>query len=86
MKGKSAKTEMAIIVPDMAGSVPASQIDDFVAQVKAIISQARDKAGRAVNFAMVEAYWLIGQDVIRRQSGHPVPAECGLFKYWRKTK
>lgn len=41
----------------------------FVSRVKSIISQARVSVGRAVNFAMVDAYWQIGKEVIERQGG-----------------
>ena len=46
-----------------------NEVEQFVATVKTIVAQARVKVARAVNFAMVEAYWLIGEDLIRRQGG-----------------
>ena len=44
-------------------------VEGFVSRVKTIISLARGRAGRAVNFAMVDAYWQIGKEVIERQGG-----------------
>ena len=39
-------------------------------QIKEILTTARQKAYSAVNFAMVEAYWLIGKQIVEAQSGN----------------
>ena len=51
-------------------------------QIKEILTLARAKAYSAVNFAMVEAYWLIGKQIVESQSGNE-RAEYGtqLLKY-----
>ncbi|MCL2639881.1 MAG: PDDEXK nuclease domain-containing protein [Phycisphaerales bacterium] len=51
-------------------------------QIKEILATARAKAYAAVNFAMVEAYWLIGQQIVEVQTGNE-RAEYGtqLLKY-----
>ena len=51
-------------------------------QIKEILTSARAKAYSAVNFAMVEAYWLIGKQIVEAQSGNE-RAEYGtqLLKY-----
>ena len=51
-------------------------------QIKDILSTARVKAYSAVNFAMVEAYWLIGKQIVEAQAGNE-RAEYGtqLLKY-----
>ena len=51
-------------------------------QIKEILTTARTKAYSAVNFAMVEAYWLIGKQIVEAQSGNE-RAEYGtqLLKY-----
>ena len=51
-------------------------------QIKDILTTARVKAYSAVNFAMVEAYWLIGKQIVEAQSGNE-RAEYGtqLLKY-----
>ncbi len=51
-------------------------------QIKDILSAARTKAYSAVNFAMVEAYWLIGKQIVEAQAGNE-RAEYGtqLLKY-----
>ena len=51
-------------------------------QIKEILTTARAKAYSAVNFAMVEAYWLIGKQIVEAQAGNE-RAEYGkqLFKY-----
>ncbi|KAA6302566.1 MAG: hypothetical protein EZS26_001398 [Candidatus Ordinivivax streblomastigis] len=51
-------------------------------QIKEILTTAREKAYAAVNFAMVEAYWLIGKHIVEAQ-GNNERAEYGtqLLKY-----
>jgi hypothetical protein len=51
-------------------------------QIKEILIAARTKAYSAVNFAMVEAYWLIGKQIVEVQ-GNNERAEYGaqLLKY-----
>ena len=51
-------------------------------QIKEILTMARAKAYSAVNFAMVEAYWLIGKQIVEAQAGNE-RAEYGeyLLKY-----
>jgi len=51
-------------------------------QIKEILTTARAKVYSAVNFAMVEAYWLIGKQIVEAQAGSE-RAEYGtqLLKY-----
>ncbi|MDR1346624.1 MAG: DUF1016 N-terminal domain-containing protein [Bacteroidales bacterium] len=51
-------------------------------QIREILTSARSKAYVAVNFAMVEAYWLIGKQIVEKQ-GNTERAEYGehLLKY-----
>ena len=51
-------------------------------QIKEILTMARAKAYSAINFAMVEAYWLIGKQIVEAQAGNE-RAEYGtqLLKY-----
>ena len=51
-------------------------------QIKEILTTARARAYSAVNFAMVEAYWLIGKQIVDAQAGNE-RAEYGaqLLKY-----
>lgn len=44
-----------------------SELSIFHADIKAILEQARGKARSAVNSAMVEAYWLIGQRIVKEE-------------------
>ena len=44
-----------------------SELSTFHADIKAILEQARSKARSAVNSAMVEAYWLIGQRIVQEE-------------------
>jgi len=51
-------------------------------QIREILTTARAKAYSAVNSAMVEAYWLIGKQIVDAQAGNE-RAEYGtqLLKY-----
>ena len=42
-------------------------MENLYATVRAILSEARMKAYTAVNFAMVESYWLIGQQIVEHE-------------------
>jgi hypothetical protein len=44
-----------------------SALATFHADVKNILEQARGKVRSAVNAAMVEAYWLIGQRIVKEE-------------------
>lgn len=44
-----------------------STLTTFHADIKNILEQARSKARSAVNTAMVEAYWLIGQRIVEEE-------------------
>jgi len=41
--------------------------DTYIAEIKLILEQARQKAYQAVNSAMVEAYWLIGKRIVEEE-------------------
>lgn len=43
------------------------ELTRFHADIKAILEQARTKVRSAVNSAMVEAYWLIGQRIVQEE-------------------
>jgi predicted nuclease of restriction endonuclease-like (RecB) superfamily len=43
------------------------QKSDFITQIKDIILAARQKAYTTVNFAMVEAYWLMGERIVEEE-------------------
>lgn len=44
-----------------------SELSTFHADIKSILESARTKARSAVNAAMVEAYWLIGQRIVQEE-------------------
>lgn len=60
---------------------------DFFSEVRAILSQARSQAYRAVNAAMVEAYWRIGQRIVEEEQGGAAQATygAGLLKELSKS-
>jgi predicted nuclease of restriction endonuclease-like (RecB) superfamily len=54
-----------------------SKLTPFHADIKAILEQARSKARSAVNSAMVEAYWLIGQRIVQEEQQGQHKAQYG---------
>ena len=40
---------------------------NYIAEIKQILEQARQKAYTAVNIAMVEAYWQIGKRIVEEE-------------------
>ena len=50
---------------------------DFYESVAGILRAARTKAHRAVNFAMVEAYWTIGRMIVEEEQAGKERAEYG---------
>lgn len=52
-------------------------LTSFHADIKNILEQARSKARSAVNAAMVEAYWLIGQRIVEEEQSGQHKAEYG---------
>lgn len=49
----------------------------YIAEIKTILAQARQKAYQAVNAAMVEAYWLIGKRIVQEEQQGKERAEYG---------
>ena len=53
------------------------EITTFHADIKQILQTARIKAQKAVNTAMVEAYWLIGKRIVEEEQEGKVKAKYG---------
>ena len=51
--------------------------ESFITEIKDIISRARQKAYSAINTAMIEAYWLMGQRIIKEEQGGKERADYG---------
>lgn len=49
----------------------------FYEEIKKILSEARNKVYQTANFAMVEAYWNIGKNIVEQQGGEE-KAEYGV--------
>lgn len=49
----------------------------YISEIKQILAQARQKAYTAVNTAMVEAYWLVGQRIVIEEQNGRARAEYG---------
>lgn len=54
-----------------------SDLTAFQSDIKNILEQARGKARSAINAAMVEAYWLIGQRIVKEEQSGQHKAEYG---------
>ena len=53
--------------------------NNFVADVKGILEQARNGAYRAINSAMVQAYWLVGKRIVKEEQKGKEKAGYGKF-------
>lgn len=49
----------------------------YIQEIRQILASARQKAYSAVNFAMVEAYWLIGKRIVEEEQNGKSRAEYG---------
>lgn len=54
-----------------------SELTNFYSAIQAIVEKARQKAYSAANFAMVEAYWQIGQRIVEEEQRGKERAEYG---------
>lgn len=52
-------------------------MEELYANVRSILASARQRAYTAVNFAMVESYWLIGQQIVENELRGAARAEYG---------
>ena len=52
-------------------------LDNLYANVSDILANARKRAYSAVNFAMVESYWLIGQQIVEYEQHGEARADYG---------
>jgi len=53
--------------------------DVFYKSIKEVLGSARSNAYRAVNFAMVEAYWNIGRLIVEEEQRGKIRAEYGKY-------
>lgn len=53
------------------------KIDNLYAEIRAVIEKARSSAYRAVNLAMVQAYWQIGYLIVEHEQVGKERAEYG---------
>ena len=51
----------------------------YIAEIKRILSSARNKAYYAINFAMVEAYWQIGRRIVEEEQQGKERADYGTY-------
>lgn len=56
-----------------------SDMPEYISEIKAIVSRAQTQAYSAVNTAMVNAYWLIGQRIVEEEQNGKDRAEYGKF-------
>jgi hypothetical protein len=69
------------VEPEVRGS-PFDPSENKVYQnIRTVLVTARQKAYAAINFAMVEAYWKIGRQIMEAQEGQRAEYGTGLIKY-----
>jgi hypothetical protein len=51
----------------------------FVEEIKKIVGSARQKAYSAINFAQVEANWLVGKRIVQQEQAGKERAEYGKY-------
>ena len=61
----------------MSENTELTKPDDFFSRVISIIEQARSAIVRTVNTEMVEAYWLIGREIVEEEQSGEVRADYG---------
>ena len=54
-----------------------SNVDNLYAEIKGILTSARKRTYHAINFTMVESYWLIGQTIVEDEQRGNTRAEYG---------
>ena len=57
--------------------VPQHNMEELYANIRGILQSARKRAYSAVNFAMVESYWMIGQTIVEHEQHGEVRADYG---------
>lgn len=59
------------------GLINQQEVEDLYAGIRNILTNARQRAYSAVNFAMVESYWLIGQQIVEHEQHGEARADYG---------
>ena len=59
------------------GLINQQEVEDLYAGIRNILANARQRAYSAVNFAMVESYWLIGQQIVEYEQHGEARADYG---------
>ena len=59
------------------GLINQQEVEDLYAGIRNILDNARQRAYSAVNFAMVESYWLIGQQIVEHEQHGEARADYG---------
>jgi len=65
----TSRTRMAMMVKTMPTKGSARDHDELYERVAQILEQARGQVARSVNTAMVQAYWLVGCEIVRGRAG-----------------
>lgn len=71
------KNEKIMEANQSVATIEPNGMELLYANVKSILATARQRAYTAVNFAMVESYWLIGQTIVEHEQHGEVRADYG---------
>ncbi|MBR6964276.1 MAG: hypothetical protein IKH86_11710, partial [Prevotella sp.] len=59
------------------GLINQQDVENLYVGIRKILANARQRAYSAVNFAMVESYWLIGQQIVEHEQHGEARADYG---------
>ena len=62
---------------DEKGLINQQDVENLYVGIRNILANARQRAYSAVNFAMVESYWLIGQQIVEHEQHGEARADYG---------
>jgi predicted nuclease of restriction endonuclease-like (RecB) superfamily len=65
--GGAPSNDRRVISPPGAAEPTAQSYEDFLADIKHRIRSAQARAARAINAELIEVYWQIGREILRRQ-------------------
>ncbi len=66
-RGGAPSNDPRVISPPGAAEPAPQSYEEFLADIKARIRSAQARAARAINAELIEVYWQIGREILRRQ-------------------
>ena len=79
IKHKKDKKVQQAVAQVKKRALPLRHVNSVYVKIKSILEEARNNAYRAVNFAMVQAYWHIGRIVVEEEQKGEKRAGYGVY-------